>query len=98
MGDVGQYMGRGKSPELVKLNPLQQTSARQSPFWIGGEMVNERVRIEKNIGRRDQVVESHGDSMMPNSSSSASRWSVSQSPLQRRIPADSRAMLCRGCT
>ncbi len=77
---------------------LQETGASRPPLGIACEVVDECIRVDKEIGRRDEIVELHGDSMMPNSSSSASRRSVSQSPCQRSIPADSRAMFGLACT
>src|SRR5260370_31301148 len=94
MNYVGQHVGRNEPAEFLKLDPLEQARASRSPLRVGGEMVNERVGIDENVGRRNQVVKAHGDSMMPNSSSSASRRSVSQSLRQRSMPADSRATLC----
>src|SRR5262245_1461908 len=98
MNGVRRYVGRDETLEFLKLNPFEQTRASRSPLRVGREVVDKRVGVKKNVGGGDQIIKAHGDSMMPNSSSSAIWRSVSQSPVHFNIPADCRAMLIAGRT
>jgi hypothetical protein len=85
VGCFTQDMGRGVGPKFVVLDACDQPRTRRPQKRIGGELVNQRVGINKQAGAREEVVKAHGRS----SSSSASARICSSSswvPVQPMMP------------
>ncbi len=86
MGDVADNVRRGKAVNLLAGNPVDELQASRAVAKVGGEVVNQGVGIEEQPAALGNAGEGHGDSRMPNSSSSATRRKVSASPVQRSNP------------
>src|SRR5437867_726177 len=89
MGYFTQNVGGGKCGKLLKLaNPFHHDLAIRAENWVRSKVVNQDIGIQEygRIGRNlDEV---HGLSRIPNSGSSATRRTVSASPVQPMIPYD----------
>jgi len=85
--DVRQAIRRSEALKFLELNSFNQASAGTPIFGMIGEMVDERVGVYEDRLASLEIVEDHGDSMMPNSGSRAKRSRVSTSPVQGTMPA-----------
>src|SRR5262249_46764813 len=70
----------------------QQVATGNPKNRIGGEMIDQRIGIDENVRAQREVREDHGLSSRPNSGSSATRRSVSASPVQPIRPYDRRTI------
>src|SRR5690242_7775366 len=83
MGHVANHVRRGKAVNLPAGNAIDELQASRAVAQVGSEVVDKGVGIQEKPAATGNADKGHGDSRMPNSSSSATRRSVSASPVQR---------------
>src|SRR5438034_1302839 len=86
MGHVADHVRRGEAVKLLARNSVHELQASCAKAKVGGEVVHQGIGIEEKAAAVGNAREGHGDSRMPNSSSSATRRKVSASPVQRSKP------------
>ncbi len=81
MANIGKDVRRRESDELLPAHAIQKLLATGAKDGMRKEMVNEDIRIDEQGRSTWDLIDSHGDSRIPNSSSSASRSALSASPV-----------------
>ena len=80
VGKIREHVRRSKALDLSPSDAFHELLASRALMGVCRSVVNKRIGVEKDLTAVGDACKGHGDSRMPNSSSSAICRSISTSP------------------